>query len=240
MTTAPAPIPRRSGPRRVHVLMLAGLATMIAVGIALLVRGNGSTHFSSAPQGSGVAAAEVRTLPAFDRIDLAGANLVSVSIGPRQAVVVHGDDNLLRRITTDVRDRTLVVDNSGSYTSKVPMKVEVVVPALASATLSGSGMIAIGGIEARALSVSVPGSGLLTAAGRVDNLDAVLGGTGECLLGDLVARDATAVLQGSGRLDVHATRSLDARVDGTGVIRYTGRPGRISRAVNGTGTIVEE
>jgi Putative auto-transporter adhesin, head GIN domain len=42
------------------------------------------------------------------------------------------------------------------------------------------------------------------------------GGDGDAELGDLVASDGHAVLSGSGRIVIEATRSLDASVTGTG------------------------
>jgi Putative auto-transporter adhesin, head GIN domain len=68
-------------------------------------------HSSSSPAGtgSGVAARQARSLPAFTRVELAGDNNVIVQVGARQSVTVHADSNLLRRVTTRVRSGRLVI-----------------------------------------------------------------------------------------------------------------------------------
>jgi hypothetical protein len=40
-------------------------------------------------------------------------------------------------------------------------------------------------------------------------------------------------------MQVHATRSLDASVSGTGVIVYGGNPGDVTQNITGTGAITE-
>src|SRR5262245_28735234 len=225
MTSAPSPIARESGrPRRQSVVLLAALGTLLATGIVLLAHGNGGTHDAATLRGSGVAASETRSLPPFDALDLAGSNRIVVTIGAVRSVVVHADENLLGRVTTDVREGTLVVDNRGSFTTTSPMSVEVVVPSLRSMTLSGSGALHVTGVDADSVSVNLAGSGLISVTGQVDRLAARLGGSGDCRLETLSARDATAALTGSGRILVRATHTLDAAVDGTRVIAYTGMP----------------
>ena len=95
----------------------------------------------------------------------------------------------------------------------------------------------VDGIEAGTLAIRVPGSGTVTASGSADRLDVAVDGAADVELGDLVARDVTAVLGGTGHLHVHATRSLDATVSGTGTISYSGHPANVSQSVTGTGSI---
>ena len=69
---------------------------------------------------------------------------MTVRVGGKQSVVVHGDDNLLSRITTRVRAGSLVIGNtSGSFTTKAPMSVDVTVPSLDALALSGSGVFVV-------------------------------------------------------------------------------------------------
>ena len=96
------------------------------------------------------------------------------------------------------------------------------------------------GVHAASLDVRVPGVGVLVARGTADRLDAGLAGSGDVQLQDLVAGKVRATVSGSGRLQVHASESLDAIVSGTGAIFYSGDPGSVNRDVTGTGAIVRQ
>jgi hypothetical protein len=189
-------------------------------------------------EGSGVSVTQVRTLPPFATVELAGASDVAVQVGQGQAVEVRADDNLVQRITTKVVDGALVIATRGSFKAVSPMAIEVTVPELEAVTLSGSGAVRVDGVDARQFQARLPGDGVLTVSGKVDRLDATLAGTGDAQLQELVARDVVAAVPGTGRLQVHATRSLDASVPGTGAIFYTGDPGDVKESVTGTGAIV--
>jgi len=234
--------PRRGGqaaPQRQRglitalVLALVAVLVLAAVVVALLARGGLP---GSGVQGTGVAATQSRVLPTFSRLDLAGSNNVTVAVGGRQSVVVHGDSNLLRYVTTRVVAGTLVIGTTGSFTTRSPMSVEVSVPSLAAVTLSGSGKISVNGIDAPRLTVTLPGSGAIDAGGTVTNLRVTLGGSGLAQLQNLAARDAHAVVAGSGLIRVTATASLNAAVTGSGAIIYSGDP-QVTSNVTGSGAV---
>ena len=104
-------------------------------------------------------------------------------------------------------------------------------------TLSGSGNIVVGGIEAESLEVTLPGSGTLTGSGTATRLDVTVGGSGTVQFTRLVANDVRAVVSGSGSIFVTATKSLDASVSGSGAILYVGNPQDVTKSVTGTGAI---
>ena len=215
------------------VLALVAVLVLAAAVVALLARGGSS---GSGVQGSGVAATQSRVLTRFSSLDLAGTNSVTVDVGGQQSVVVHADGNLIRSVTTRVVAGTLVIGTTGSFTTKAPMSVEVSVPSLAAVTLSGTGKIAVAGIDAPRLTVMLPGSGSLYVSGTVTQLDVTLDGSGQVQLGGLAARDVHAVVAGSGLIRVTATAGLNAAVTGSGAIIYSGNP-QVTSSVTGSGTV---
>lgn len=215
------------------IAVVIGALILVAVGVAL-VRGGGP---GSGVQGSGVAATQARAVAGFSSLDLAGSNNVTVVVGARQSVVVHADDNLINHVTTQVVAGTLVIGNTGSFTTRSPMSVDVSVPSLTAVNLSGSGQISVTGINVSRLTVTVAGSGLLYAAGTATRLDVTLPGSGQADLSQLIARDVHAVVAGSGLIQVTATTSLDAAVPGTGAIIYGGNPPQVTTSVTGTGAV---
>lgn len=233
MTTAAVHL-RQQRPIALAVAVFGALALAVVVVAALNVdREAGPT------KGSGVPVEQTRTVAPFAAIDLAGAGEVFVHVGARQNVVVTADDNVVERVGTTVQDDTLVISTRGSFEPVVPLTVDVTVPELEGATLSGAGALDVDAVQAETFEVRLTGVGLLVATGAVGSLDASLAGAGEARLETLVARDVVATLSGDGRLGVRATRSLQGTVRGAGAIVYVGNPRVVKRDIAGTGAIVE-
>ena len=131
----------------------------------------------SGVQGSGVAATQTRAVAKFSSLDLAGSNNVTVTVGGPQSVVVRADSNLLSHVTTRVAAGTLVIGNTGSFTTRSPMSVDVSVPSLTALNLGGDGKISVTGISAPQLTVIVSGSGQLSMAGTATRLDVLSAAT---------------------------------------------------------------
>jgi len=132
---------------------------------------------------------------------------------------------------------TLVIGDTGSFTARTPMSVDVSVPSLTALSISGDGQISATGINTLQLTATVSGSGLLSAAGTATRLDVTISGDGHAQLGQLTARDVQAVVSGSGLIQVTATASLDAAVPGSGSIVYGGNPVQVNTSVTGSGAI---
>ena len=233
MTTAT--LRARTYGSRPFTIALYGATILLAVlVVALILRDDGGPA-----EGSGVPAEETRTVPSFTAVDLSGKGEVLVHVGPARSVRVTADDNLIGRVGTRVRRDTLMVSTRGSFEPVVPLTVDVTVPELAGATLSGVGSLDLDGVNAETFRLRLTGVGLLVATGRAGKLDASLAGVGEASLESLAARDVVATLSGDGRLGVHATRSLVGIVRGAGEIVYVGDPKTVSRHITGSGAIVE-
>ena len=217
----------------VVAFLLGGLAVALLDDLDVFGGSSGSTT-----EGSGVPAMQARDVAPFDGVELAGVNNVVVRVGEKQSVVVRADDNLLGRITTEVRSGRLVISNTpGSFETKSPMSVEVTVPTISALTLTGSGNIVVDDIRSERLEVRLPGSGTVTGSGTATRLDVSVGGSGMVQVTRVVADDVRAVVSGSGSIFVTATKRLDASVSGSGAILYAGSPQDVTKDVTGTGAI---
>jgi hypothetical protein len=195
----------------------------------------------SAPssRGSGISAIDAREVAPFTAVELAGSNTVVIHVGDSQSVAVAGDDNLVGRITTVVRNDRLVIDDTGSFTTRAPMAVAVSVPSLDAVVLGGAGTVTVDGVKSADFSAELAGNGTLAVTGSVERVSAVLGGTGTLDLHDLVATDGTAQLRGTGEIRMYVTSALEAALTGTGSISYRGAP-TVTVHNTGTGTVVSE
>ena len=236
-TAAPSrPTPTRPSRRRTWSALLVGMVLVIALAVTVSLLTSGDDN-PTATTGSGVAASEIRRLPAFTAVDLAGTNEMTVQVGEPQQVVVRADDNLIDKVVTQVRAGVLVVSDRGSFTTRAPMSVFVTVPYLRSATMSGTGQLTATGVAAKSFIARLPGTGTLLVSGRAERVDASVSGDGAVTLGSLLARDATVAVRGTGSVTIHVTRSLDATISGTGAIVYSGEPASVTKNITGDGTI---
>ena len=241
MTIAPTSVrhePQHSRTRWIPPVLFVVLLGVLAV--VLLEHFDVVKHGSAVGvvEGSGVRISEVRRLAAFDTIELGGSNTVVIDVGPTQSVVVSGDDNIVRRVTTEVWSGRLVIANeAGSFETRTPLTVHVTVPMLKAVALNGSGSIDLHGVDVPKLDLTLPGSGTLTADGSASQVHVVVSGSGTVELRQLRAADVRAVVSGSGSIFVTATRSLEATVSGSGSVIYTGSPRHVERHVTGSGSI---
>jgi hypothetical protein len=240
MTVAPTSVQPRREHHRTRWVLVAILAFLLGgLAVVLLYQFDvfGSSS-SSGSQGSGVPATQTRDVAAFNSVQLAGANNVVIRVGERRSVVVKADDNLLNRVTTEVKSGALVIGNTpGNLTAKSPMSVDVNVPSLNALALTGSGNIIVSGIKTKRLTVTLSGSGNLFGNGTTTSLDITVSGFGNARFTQLDANNVHAVVSGSGTIFVTATKSLVASVPGSGTIVYAGNPQDVTKSVTGSGTI---
>jgi hypothetical protein len=219
-------------------LALVGVLVAVVIGVRAMA-GSDGTPSASSTRGSGVSVTDRREVAPFTSVELAGANTVVINVGSPSSVVVSGDDNLVGRVTTIVRDGRLVIDDTGGFSTKAPMRVEVNTPSLDGVAIGGAGTVTVDGVAGTGFDVELAGDGTLVASGTVQRLTAVLAGAGTLDLHDLVAADGVVHLEGTGTIRVHATAALDAALTGTGTILYRGTPTLTVRNT-GTGMVVPE
>jgi hypothetical protein len=203
---------------------LGAISAVVAIAALAALANLAADDDGGTVRGSGVEVTDPRELAPFAALELAGANTVTVRVGPAQAVAVTGDDNLVDKVTTTVRADRLVIDDRGSFDTDTPMSVTVSVPSLEALSLSGMGTVTVVGVTGPELTADLSGTGTLVVSGSVDRLTATQSGFGTLELGDLAARDVIARLDGTGDLNVQALSTLDATLTGTGSIVYSGSP----------------
>jgi hypothetical protein len=222
-------------------VLVAGLSSSCVVHVDGEGGGIRSTSWfgsdSDLQRGSGVAATQTRDVPEFRSVELESWADVNIAIAPERSVKVTADDNLVDAVRTRVEGGRLVIDHeSGSYDHRVKVVVEIATPVLEAVELEGSGAIAVKNLDAASFAASLAGSGTITASGKCDELKAVIAGSGDVRMFEVVARHVTARIAGSGTAQVHAHDKLTAEISGSGDIRYRGKPS-VDSTVSGSGTI---
>ncbi|MFL7891501.1 MAG: head GIN domain-containing protein [Anaerolineales bacterium] len=105
-------------------------------------------------------------------------------------------------------------------------------------SINGSGDITLSELVADDLSMNVNGSGSLRInGGSVNMQDIDVNGSGNLQAEDLSSKVSRIKIGGSGNINIWVIDTLDARITGSGNIRYYGRPA-VSSSGNGSGDVI--
>lgn len=213
-----------------------GLAPAFALLFAL-----GLARAEPPDSGDSPQATQSRTVPAFHGIDLAGVLTVEVTLGKPASVTITGDADRVDHVTTTVKDGVLVIKTPEHHRDpnrrNRHLRAVVTAPDLSSLAITGTGTLKVTGIANDRLAIDVPGTGALKVSGSTGALNVRIGGTGEVTGKDLAARDLTVDIGGTGAARLNATRSVDARITGTGSLDVHGHPAQIKKTVTGPGSV---
>jgi hypothetical protein len=183
---------------------------------------------------------DARKVDAFTGIELAGMLVVEAHIGPTRVEVV-GDADLIKLVSTTVKNGVLVLETPKDFHKRFKrnheLRVVVSTPVLTQVSISGTGALGVDGLDAKSFVASIPGTGSLTLAGKTEKLRLDVAGTGEVRANKLVAGSVEANVPGTVQALLHATKSLDANVSGTAVMKVRGNPPSVKKNVVGLAMI---
>ena len=106
--------------------------------------------------------------------------------------------------------------------------------------VKGSQKVDLGHLDQKSLSVTIPGSGKISAEGKVENLTVTVFGSGKADFSKLAAGNVTVHIFGSGVAIVAPSGALEASITGSGAVHLTTRPKTITRSIMGSGQVVED
>jgi len=229
---------------------------LVVVSLILAVTVCGCRNF-----GSGTIVSEERPVGDFDSVFVRGEGTVFLTQGEDVSVVVETDDNLISRVYTAVRGRTLELRYAsgplGTHLRptegynyhitvvelenvKVEGSAEVfadgVVAEKLDLELTGSGQIDMDDLSADEVWVDTTGSGEITLSGEADTQKISLLGSGTFDGHDFEGRYVEVSSKGSGKVMVWATVDLDVSLTEEGEVRYYGDV--VPDVSNGSGEVV--
>jgi hypothetical protein len=188
----------------------------------------------------GPARTESRSVETFHAVELRGAADVDIQVGKGPSLAVTAPESMLRDVEVTVRDGVLevsTVENRSWFRRRATVKLAIEAPLLDALTLNGAGNIRIHAATGDKLVVTMQGAGNVEGDGQVGTLHARIDGAGNMSLAKLIATDAEVSVNGAGNMDVHATGSLNAQLNGVGSITYGGNPRQPVTSVRGVGSI---
>lgn len=210
-------------------------------------------------RGSGSLITESRAVGNFERVDLSGSGKVLITQGEEESLTVETDDNVMRYIRTNVRNRTLhlstdmrqlsivsptrlrftlqVKDLTGlDLSGSGSIVAERVVADRFDMNLSGSGSMRIDELTADQLNVDVSGSSNVQVGGETTRANIDISGSGDVAVDNLRSDAVDVQVSGSGTATVWAIETLDLDLSGSGAVSYYGQPS-LNSSTSGSGTI---
>ncbi|RFZ82292.1 DUF2807 domain-containing protein [Mucilaginibacter terrenus] len=215
-----------------------------------------------AVNGLAMANTEDRHLSGFNGVNVGGSFDVYITQGSTESVKVDAPSDIIGRIVTEVEGGTLKIytkrdeNNNWSWHNK-KVVVYVSIKDINNITLAGSGDVFFKeGIRANNLKIRLSGSGDITGKLDVSNLESSIAGSGDITVsgsadvssvsvvgsGDytgqnLVTKNTSVKVAGSGDARVNVSEKLDASVVGSGDVHYTGSVKNINSSKAGSGSV---
>ena len=205
-----------------------------------------------------------RHLSGFHAVNIAGPFDVKITQGSTESVKVEAPADLMSHILTDVNDGVLKIYTKHDYFhwgdlfgNHRKIIVYVTIKDVNSVNISGSGDAYFkDGLTANSLKLNISGSGDMTGKVDVKILESSISGSGDMRLvgraenstvhvvgsGDFTARNLLTVnssvrVSGSGDAEINASEKVDAAVNGSGDVHYTGAARSVNSSKSGSGDI---
>lgn len=141
---------------------------------------------------------------------------------------VSGSGSL--KVETDAGDTEASVSGSGN------MIVRGNLASLRS-DISGSGKIEVNATITGTTAFDISGSGKVLASGKSSSVEVELSGSGKVLAADLETGACRVRISGSGSVEINVKEELDAKISGSGDVRYLGNPSRVNAHSSGSGSV---
>jgi len=202
---------------------------------------------------------ETRNVSSFDQVHVGGSFEVTLAKGNTESVKIESSSLDLNKIETKVEGGKLKIGlEKGTYRNTGNIKIYVTYKELegihssgSSSVVcdselkaddfelhtSGSGSIKIASLNTNDLKIHNSGSGSVEVAGTAKKQSVNISGSSKINAFDLKSEESQVSISGSGNVNINVTQSLEARVSGSGDIRYKGNPDIRNIHVSGSGNI---
>jgi hypothetical protein len=201
---------------------------------------------------------ENRSISGFDQVNASSDFQVEIYYDSIFNVAVNAEENLIHYIKTDVSGNVLHigVKNHCNLDPNYPIIVRVYLPVLTATHLSGSGSISVDTFNVEQLdadisgsgnisiisythriTASVSGSGEFNLSGTSDEADFDISGSGDIRSLNLMTKNCSAKISGSGNIYTSVSDLLDVNISGSGDVYYSGSP-VIDISISGSGSVV--
>jgi hypothetical protein len=204
---------------------------------------------------------EERAITGVSRLKLKGIFNINISQEGKESMVISGNEDLVSKLqvvqTGDLLELTLDEEESGAFFVKDELQIDLDIVDLSEIRFEGVGnmkskgslevgdfVVAGNGVgnislelDAQTIDARLNFVGNMSLKGRSNELKLVNEGVGNIEASDLTVQNVNLTSSGIGAVSVHCEGELSLKVDGIGVVSYTGNPTVISEKVSGIGKV---
>ncbi len=198
-------------------------------------------HNDKQVQGNGKVVAEQRELQAFDKLQVDGDIIVSLSSNqPKSTMEIRVDQNLLPYISSQIDNSVLSVTVKPKYHLKPSSPIQVVLSAqnLREINLSGGVTFVASNLKGDALDLSVKGAGTTVLKGRETSVNFNVEGSAHVNAEELRADNVQVRMLGLAQLTVNTSKRLGVFMQGKGQLTFFGDPPVVDQEVHEGGQVV--
>lgn len=195
------------------------------------------------------------------RLKLSGVFSVNISQLDQESLVIKGDEKLVKKLkvkqTGDLLELILSEKDQGGFLKNNSLEVDLSIADLTELKFEGAGNIrttetltlenfrisgnGVGNIQLEIEAASVESRlnfvGNMELKGEANEFKLVNEGIGNIDASQFTAQKVDLVSSGIGAVSVHCEDELSLRVDGIGLVSYTGNPTVISEKISGLGKV---
>lgn len=220
------------------------------------VFGIGCQSIGDCINGSGPVVTSTLDLSPFHSLNFSGSDIVYLSQGEEQEVIVEGQQNVIDLLNRSVQNGVWDVRIMECVRRHEPLVYYITMSDIQGLSMTGSGkIIGENRLNATELDIRLTGSGSIDAEINA-SVDCEITGSGEVILNgdsesadisvtgsgvyegyDLKTAQADVNIQGSGDVYLTCTDILDVLITGSGTVYYKGNPS-INSSITGSGKLV--
>lgn len=209
-------------------------------------------------KGSGHTKSETRILSNFTEVRSNGSYNIVLIEGNESKVTIHGDENILSHVKTNVNNGILEIETKGvrCIRHSEDIIIYVTTPVYSEIKLNGSGKISsqdtlhcenltvkLSGsgefslkVVSQNLTVKLSGSGTYNLFGNTKALSVVISGSGDVNAFQLRSNTSNVSISGSGNCEVNSVDYLTISISGSGNVKYANQP-IVNKTISGSGSV---
>jgi len=209
-------------------------------------------------KGSGVVVTNTRSVSDFSKLNAEGSYNLHTYNSDQSYIEITTDDNIMSEVQTFVQDGELTIEMNDDYLTYKPtqMTIKVYGNMLGNISLNGDAELtmndtctlnnfsfSLNGSGRGALlvassnsSLKVNGSGNVSCAGVSTHTEIEVNGSGKAEALGLTSLSVDATVKGIGKIYTYCLNNLNARIEGSGDIYYSGSP-LVSTNISGSGSV---
>ena len=206
--------------------------------------------------GSGNVVNTTKNVSGFNQVVLNGTGNLIITQGNTESLVIEAEDNIGPKITAEVSNNQLILNQNGTPIPTKPVKYHLTVKDLNSIKIDGSGQIqsdtlntnnltidingagqsSMNNLNVVLLTITINGAGKLNMGGTASNQTVNIKGAGSYNASNLSSKNTSINIDGGGKVVVRVSDILNVLINGAGDISYIGNP-QIKKQINGGGNV---